>query len=122
MWIFLSDGLCFSCLEGKDFLFAIVEDSQITLVFAGDGCLNPICLCSMRAIRHSSQASYLSCLPFLGEEQGANSSFHHRIASASRKHLQFLQVAVYLKWWMGIEEVGIEYRHCDACYPCKPRD
>ena len=36
----LSDGLCFSCLEGKDFLFAIIEDSQITLVFAGDGCLS----------------------------------------------------------------------------------
>lgn len=36
----LSDSLCFSCLEGKDFLFAIVEDSQITLVFAGDGCLS----------------------------------------------------------------------------------
>lgn len=28
----LFDSLCFSCLEGKDFLFAIVEDSQITLV------------------------------------------------------------------------------------------
>lgn len=28
----LSDGLCFSSLEGKDFLFAIVEDSQIALV------------------------------------------------------------------------------------------
>ena len=37
----LSDGLCFSCPEGKDFLFAIVEDSQITLVLAGDGCLSP---------------------------------------------------------------------------------
>lgn len=36
----LSDGLCFSRLEGKDFLFAIVEDGQITLVFAGDGCLS----------------------------------------------------------------------------------
>ena len=36
----LSDCLCFSCPEGKDFLFAIVEDSQITLVFAGDGCLS----------------------------------------------------------------------------------
>lgn len=36
----LFDGLCFSRLEGENFLFAIVENGQITLVLAGDGCLS----------------------------------------------------------------------------------
>lgn len=64
----------------------------------------------MRAIRHSCHGplDLLFLLPAIPvEEQGVNSSFHHRIASASRKHLQFLRSCRLSEWWMGIEEVRI---------------
>ena len=48
----LFDGLCFSRLEGENFLFAIVENGQITLVLAGDGCLSQFAFvpCELYAI------------------------------------------------------------------------
>ncbi len=39
MWIFYLMVFVSPALKVKDFLLAIVEDGQITLVLAGDGCL-----------------------------------------------------------------------------------
>ena len=82
----LSDGLCFSSLEGENFLFAIVVDGQITLVLAGDGCLGQLAFvpCERNAIVATGlQTFYLSCLPFLRKSWEQI----HRLAIALHQHL-----------------------------------
>ena len=104
----LSDGLC-CLLEGKDFLFAIVEDSQITLVLAGDGCLSQFAFVDASDtpwLAHGPLTSYFSCLPFLWKSREQIGGFTIGIAVASRKHLRLARSCRALKWWMGIKRLG----------------
>ena len=106
----LFDNLCFSSLEGEDFLLAVVVDGKISPVLAGDAGAGHLAIIPGKRnaiVATGFQTFHLACLPFLrkGREQV------HRLAIALHQHLAYTccasEVAIYLERWMGIKEVRI---------------
>ena len=106
----LFDNLCFSSLEGEDFLLAIVVDGKISSVLAGDAGAGQLAIVPGKRyaiVATGFQTFHLACLPFLrkGRDQV------HRLAIALHQHLAYTccasEVAIYLERWMGIKEVRV---------------